>query len=153
MLLAAVLGITILATYSLVFVSLPSSLDFSLTLLSQTAVHGSLRFNSINGFVFSSRADFPPRNICVQLKLCHRYCIILVSFKSNLLICCLDMAALMWTKAFLVFLNISFHRRLSPAGHAFLAAWLNVQKSFWITVEYLVSICCQTFLIASTSET
>lgn len=51
----------------------------------------------------------------------------------------------MWTKPFLVFPS----SRMSAAGHAFLAASANMQKSFWMTAEFLVSICCQTFVIAS----
>lgn len=113
----------------------------------QAVFHWSLSFNPDSGFVSSSRRRK------LKLKFCHWYCLILVYYMSNLLIWCLGMAALMWTKLFLVFLNISRHYGLSPTGHDFLAVLVNVQKSFWMTVECLVSICCQTYFIASTSET
>lgn len=51
-------------------------------------------------------------------------------------------------------LTFSQYSRLSPLWPCiFWLLQLNVQKSFWMTAEFLVSIFCQAFLIASTSMT
>lgn len=64
------------------------------------------------------------------------------------------MVALMWTKDFLFFSSLEFPDTADclPLVMHFLAAFLNVKKSFWMTAAFLFSICCQTFLIASTSK-